>query len=230
MVFKIIFNWNNFWQQYIFWVKSDTIVPIVVVDVMIIQNMFPDGTRPFNLGSFEISSFLGKSRGGSLPPECWDLLEFFQNKYKIESVHLKVTFLFELWCSISLIILIFWCAEALIRKQTNFIRGKAGFRILEFFNLILIFLHSNISAAVEQCRLIFKVDWSSFKNIFELIPITSDIKFLTGPDAIVLIVVNVVMFNQKMFLDVRHSFSLRGFKIPSFLDTRNGRLEFLVNI
>jgi hypothetical protein len=31
------------------------------------------------LDGFEIPSFLGKSRGGSLPPECWVLLEFFQN-------------------------------------------------------------------------------------------------------------------------------------------------------
>jgi len=76
--------------------EGDTIVPIVVDDVMIIQKMFPDGTRAFILGGFEIPLFLGMRLGGSLPPNCWVLLEFFQNKYKIESVHLKVTFLFEL--------------------------------------------------------------------------------------------------------------------------------------
>jgi len=71
-------------------------VLIVVDGVMFIQKMFPGGTRPFNLGGFEIPSFLGVRRGGSLLPNCWVLLEFFQNKCEIEIVLFKVTFLFEL--------------------------------------------------------------------------------------------------------------------------------------
>jgi hypothetical protein len=76
--------------------ECDTIVSIVVDDVMFIQKMFAGGTRPFNLGGFEIPSFLGMRHGGSLPPNCWVLLEFFQNKCEIEIVLFKVTFLFEL--------------------------------------------------------------------------------------------------------------------------------------